>query len=104
VRIAEKADKTHWGVEGAQGWVSKEQILNCLGIDQLATYLAARREQTSGNRRAGEIEADNGPKGHGCIPRHRDPYLNKSETPQFAGDRQPHMRPTDITRTQFCPC
>jgi hypothetical protein len=39
-------DLTHWGVEMARkGGVPKDRVLNCLGKDNLASYLAKRRDR-----------------------------------------------------------
>ena len=44
-------DLTHWGVEMARkGGVPKERVLNCLGKDAFAEYLARRRDRHPGKR------------------------------------------------------
>jgi DNA polymerase (family 10) len=46
-------DLTHWGVEMARkGGVPMERVLNCLGLEQLLSYLDRRRSQTRARLRA----------------------------------------------------
>ena len=71
-------DLTHWGVEMARkGGVPKSRVLNCLSLDDLTKYLAARHEGRS--RRISQEHQSQSPPGGltGLAPAHRayDPLL-----------------------------